>query len=45
LCSKNKNNKNLRCPTKENKKEDYLGDMVESFGDIGSWEEMCSEGK
>jgi len=29
----------------ENKEEDYLGDVVESLGNINSWEEVCNEGK
>ncbi len=45
LCNKTKNNQNLGCPTKENRKQDYLWDVLQSSRDIGSWEEMCSEGK
>jgi hypothetical protein len=29
----------------ESKEEDYLGDVVESLGDIDSWKEVCNEGK
>jgi hypothetical protein len=29
----------------ESKEEDCLGDVAKSFGNISSWEEVCSEGK
>ncbi len=30
---------------RKTKKEDFLGDVIESFGNIGSWDEVCNERK
>jgi len=45
LCNKSKKNWNLSCLIEENKEEDCWGDVVESFRNIGNWEEVCNEGK